>query len=81
MLYFRNPDDFIPNMMIETSPCFPVHVVTLVSLFRSYNQFYRAECITVLGFLCSVLENKEPVPVTAKKSLRYRLVALRLMKG
>ena len=25
--------------------------VTLVSLFRSYNQFYRAECITVSGFL------------------------------
>ena len=24
--------------------------VTLVSLFRSYNQFYRAECITVSGF-------------------------------
>ena len=27
-----------------------VHVVTLVSLFRSYNQFYGAECITVSGF-------------------------------
>ena len=25
-------------------------LVTLVSLFRSYNQFYRAECITVSGF-------------------------------
>ena len=25
--------------------------VTLVTLFRSYNQFYRAECITVSGFL------------------------------
>ena len=24
--------------------------VTLVTLFRSYNQFYRAECVTVLGF-------------------------------
>ena len=24
--------------------------VTLVTLFRSYNQFYRAECITILGF-------------------------------
>ena len=24
--------------------------VTLVTLFRSYNQFYRAECITVSGF-------------------------------
>ena len=24
--------------------------VTLVRLFRSYNQFYRAECITVSGF-------------------------------
>ena len=25
--------------------------VTLVTLFRLYNQFYRAECITVSGFL------------------------------
>ena len=25
-------------------------LVILVSLFRSYNQFYRAECITVSGF-------------------------------
>ena len=24
--------------------------VTLITLFRSYNQFYRAECITVSGF-------------------------------
>ena len=24
--------------------------VTLVTLFRSYDQFYRAECITVSGF-------------------------------
>ena len=24
--------------------------VTLVTLFRSYNQFYRAECITISGF-------------------------------
>ena len=27
----------------------PVTLVTLVNLFRSYNQFYRAKCITVLG--------------------------------
>ena len=31
--------------------------VTLVTLFRSYNQFYRAECITVSGFLA--YEQKE----------------------
>ena len=29
--------------MIDTSP--------LVTLFQSWNQFYRAECITVSGFL------------------------------
>ena len=29
--------------------------VILVTLFRSYNQFYRAEGITVLGFLDGVL--------------------------
>ena len=29
--------------------------VTLVSLFRSYNQFYRAECITVSGFFPIIL--------------------------
>ena len=28
--------------------------LTLVTLFRSYNQFYRAECITVSGFLCTM---------------------------
>jgi len=28
----------------------PVTLVTLVTLFRSYNQFYRAECITVSWF-------------------------------
>ena len=31
-------------------PGHPVHVI-LVTLFQSYNQFYRTECITVLGFL------------------------------
>ena len=54
MLYFGNPDDLlIPNMMIDTSPVTLVILftpVTLVSLFQSYNQFYRAECITVSGF-------------------------------
>ena len=29
----------------------PVTLVTLVTLFQSYIQFYRAECITVSGFL------------------------------
>ena len=54
MLYFLNLDDsFIPNMMIDTSPwssCSRWSPVTLVTLIRSYNQFYRAECITVSGF-------------------------------
>ena len=28
--------------------------VTLVNLFRSYNHFYRAKCITVSGFLMCI---------------------------
>ena len=37
-------DDRYLTMVILFMP------VTLVTLFRSYNQFYRAECITVSGF-------------------------------
>ena len=58
MLYFLNPDDLlIPNMIIDTSsqsscsrrsPWSP-------SLFLSYNQFYRAGCITVSGFFLNEL--------------------------
>ena len=61
MLHFWNPDDLlIPNMMIDTSPWSScsrrspwsvVTLVTLVTLYQSYIQFYRAECITVSGFL------------------------------
>ena len=53
MLYFLNPDDsLIPNMMIDTSPWPSCSRQSpwLVTLFRSYNQFYRAECITISGF-------------------------------
>ena len=32
------------------TPVILVTLVTLVNLFWSYNQFYRAECITVPGF-------------------------------
>ena len=35
--------------------------VTLVTLFRSYDQFYRAECITVSGFLINKIMNTAPV--------------------
>ena len=35
-----------------------VTLVTLVTLFRSANQFYRAECITVSGFFIEYLSNK-----------------------
>ena len=31
--------------------------VTLVTLFRSYDQFYRAECITVSGFFPFILRS------------------------
>ena len=34
--------------------------VTLVTLFQSYNQFYRAECITVSGFFGSSLFFESP---------------------
>ena len=37
-------DDRYLTMVIVFKP------VTLVTLFRSYDQFYRAECITVSGF-------------------------------
>ena len=39
-------------MMIDTSDNLVIlfTLVSLVTLFRSYNQFYRAECITVSGF-------------------------------
>ena len=37
-------DDRYLNLVILFTP------VALVTLFRSYNQFYRAECITVSGF-------------------------------
>ena len=34
----------------------PVTLVTLVTLFRSYNQFYRAECITVSGLFVTDIQ-------------------------
>ena len=39
-------DDVYLTLVILFTP------VTLVTLFQSYNQFYRAECITVSGFFC-----------------------------
>ena len=33
----------------------PAAMVTLVTLLRAANQFYRAECITVSGFFCHLL--------------------------
>ena len=54
MLYVWNPDDsLIPNMMIDTSPwssCSRRSPWSPCSVFQSYIQFYRAECITVSGF-------------------------------
>ena len=35
----------------------PVTLVTLVTLFQSYIQFYRAKCITVSGFLVNIWDN------------------------
>ena len=34
-------------------------LATLVTLFQSYNQFYRGECITVSGFFMCVLKFKQ----------------------
>ena len=45
MTYSKYDDRYLTLVILFT-------LVTLVSLFRSYNQFYRAECITVSGFFC-----------------------------
>ena len=49
--------DTLPTMVILFTP------VTLVTLFRSYNQFFRAECITVSRFFVS-LAPKDTLPIT-----------------
>ena len=36
----------------------PVTLITLVTLFQPYIQFYRAECITVSGFFIKEWKNK-----------------------
>ena len=46
-LTHSNYDDRYLTLVILFTP------VTLVTLFRSYNQFYRAECITISGFFVS----------------------------
>ena len=40
--------------------------VTLVTLFRSYNQFYRAECITASGFFVSLCVQSPRPPLALK---------------
>ena len=42
-------DDRYLTLVILFTPATLVTLVTLVTLIRSYNQFYRAKCITVLG--------------------------------
>ena len=54
VLYFWKADvSLIPIMIINTTPCSRQSpcLVTLVTQFRSYYQFYRVECFTVSGFL------------------------------
>ena len=48
LTHSKYDDRYLTNTMVILFT--PVTLVTLVTLFRSYNQFYRAECITVSGF-------------------------------
>ena len=48
MLYFWNHDDLLTLVILFTP-------VNLLTLFWSYNQFYRAECITVSGFFLYII--------------------------
>ena len=63
--------------------------VTLVTLFSSYNQFYRAECITVSGFFSKIVCKINSVNVVARKQkclicdfvyTAYTLILLMLLK-
>ena len=52
-------DDRYLTLVIRFTPVILVTLVTLVTLFQSYIQFYRAECITVSGFLCFVVVQRQ----------------------
>ena len=60
-------------MMIDTSPWSMVILFmsfTLVRVFRSYIQFYRAECITVSGFLINISSHySDPKKVYLKREI------------
>ena len=47
MVILLTPVTFVTLVTLITL----MSLVTLVTLFRSANEFYRAECITVSGFL------------------------------
>ena len=50
-------------MMNDTSPWSSCSRQSpwLVTLFRSYNQFYRAECITISGFFVSQRQKENKI--------------------
>ena len=61
-----------------------VILVTLVTLFRSANQFYRAECITILGFFSCLLQTNQdqvfPSHMVGKIWPQEHLIPLSLSK-
>ena len=61
-----------------------VTLVTLVTLFRSANQFYRAECITILGFFSCLLQTNQdqvfPSHMVGKIWPQEHLIPLSLSK-